>query len=206
MTGFDTASSIALLAVSAIAKKGSDGKSIPSSEIVVLPVRAFPFSSWTPRTLSAAQLLFTAGMTLLDSLDSILMLYSYSGFPERSFALFEPISEVPQSATIMAQAAAADIDATAAATRSSRVGDVEQLSHPPTINEAVVDRPTESSPKSGRSQADFLIQGAGIDRTDADSKIVAVEETASREQKVKRNLMSGLSIILTFMSIMVAFR
>ena len=158
------------------------------------------------RTLSAAQLLFTAGMTLLDSLDSILMLYSYSGFPERSFALFEPISEVPQNATIMAQAAAADIDATAAATRPSRVGDVEQPSHPPTINQVVVDRPTESSPKSGRSQADLLIQGAGIDHTDADSKIVAVEETASREQKVKRNLMSGLSIILTFMSIMVAFR
>lgn len=36
--GFDTASSIALLAVSAIAKKGSDGKQIPSADIVILPV------------------------------------------------------------------------------------------------------------------------------------------------------------------------
>lgn len=35
------------------------------------------------------QLLFTAGMTLVDSVDSVLMLYSYSGFPERGFALFE---------------------------------------------------------------------------------------------------------------------
>jgi high-affinity nickel-transport protein len=37
--GFDTASSIALLAVSAIAKQGPDGKSIPSAHIVILPVR-----------------------------------------------------------------------------------------------------------------------------------------------------------------------
>lgn len=41
LLGFDTASSIALLAVSAIAKKGSDGKSIPSQDIVILPVIVF---------------------------------------------------------------------------------------------------------------------------------------------------------------------
>ena len=39
LLGFDTASSIALLATSAIAKKDSDGKEIPSSYIVILPVR-----------------------------------------------------------------------------------------------------------------------------------------------------------------------
>ena len=38
-SGFDTASSIALLAVSALARK-NDGHSIPSSHIVILPVRA----------------------------------------------------------------------------------------------------------------------------------------------------------------------
>ena len=37
--GFDTASSIALLAVSAVAKKGPDGKNIAPANIVVLPVR-----------------------------------------------------------------------------------------------------------------------------------------------------------------------
>lgn len=36
--GFDTASSIALLAVSAIAKRGSDGKTIPPANIIILPV------------------------------------------------------------------------------------------------------------------------------------------------------------------------
>jgi len=36
--GFDTASSIALLAASAIAKKGADSKGIPPGDIVILPV------------------------------------------------------------------------------------------------------------------------------------------------------------------------
>lgn len=36
--GFDTASSIALLAVSALAKKGSNGESIPAGDIIILPV------------------------------------------------------------------------------------------------------------------------------------------------------------------------
>ncbi|KAF9261410.1 NicO-domain-containing protein [Marasmius fiardii PR-910] len=69
--GFDTASSIALLAISALAKKDSHGNAIPSRYILILPF------------------LFTAGMTLVDSLDSIMMLYSYAGFPERSFKIFE---------------------------------------------------------------------------------------------------------------------
>ena len=46
MPGFDTASSIALLAVSAIARKGSDGNPIPSSYIVILPVTLFSLSNF----------------------------------------------------------------------------------------------------------------------------------------------------------------
>ncbi|KIJ96317.1 hypothetical protein K443DRAFT_134168 [Laccaria amethystina LaAM-08-1] len=65
--GFDTASSIALLAVPVLARKDADGSCIASSHVVILPF------------------LFTAGMTLVYSADSVLMLYSYSGFPERSF-------------------------------------------------------------------------------------------------------------------------
>lgn len=38
--GFDTASSIALLAISAIAKRDSDKRAIPSSHVVILPVRS----------------------------------------------------------------------------------------------------------------------------------------------------------------------
>jgi nickel/cobalt transporter (NiCoT) family protein len=38
--GFDTASSIALLAASALAKKGADSKRIPPADIVILPVES----------------------------------------------------------------------------------------------------------------------------------------------------------------------
>ncbi|TFK28056.1 NicO-domain-containing protein [Coprinopsis marcescibilis] len=69
--GFDTASSIALIAISSIAKRESNGTTVPSSHIIILP------------------LLFTAGMTLLDSIDSIIMLYSYTGFPEKRWRIFE---------------------------------------------------------------------------------------------------------------------
>ena len=43
--GFDTASSIALLAVSAIAKKGGDSKRIPTADIIILPVASLCASS-----------------------------------------------------------------------------------------------------------------------------------------------------------------
>ena len=74
-------------------------------------------------------------MTLVDSLDSILMLYSYSGFPERSFRIIE-----------------------------KRNSD----------NSLGVEGPTD--PESTRSM------------------------------RVKQNAISGLSIILTIMSILLAFR
>ncbi|KIK57282.1 hypothetical protein GYMLUDRAFT_204164 [Collybiopsis luxurians FD-317 M1] len=115
--GFDTTSSIVLLAVSALAVKDANGKAIPSGDVVILPF------------------LFTAGMTLIDSVDSILMLYSYTGFPEHSFSLFE--------------------------------------------------RKTESI-SSGQQ--------------DLESKV-----RMARSTRVKRNAISGLSILLTLMSILVAF-
>lgn len=40
-SGFDTASSIALLAVSALAKEGADGRGISNASIVILPVIIF---------------------------------------------------------------------------------------------------------------------------------------------------------------------
>jgi len=128
--GFDTASSIALLAISALGRKRSDGSSIPSSHIVILP------------------LLFTAGMTILDSADSVLMLYSYSGFPERTWAIIHK-----QTALHVA----------------------DDTAHLRTDAEA-----------------------------DADADAPAPAEVA-RDQRVKANVMSGLSIILTLMSIFVAF-
>jgi nickel/cobalt transporter (NiCoT) family protein len=59
--------------------------------------------------LIAPKLLFTAGMTLLDSADSIIMLYSYTAFPEHSWKLFE---RKPQTQTegSLSRAAVAEPD------------------------------------------------------------------------------------------------
>ncbi|CAK5269908.1 unnamed protein product [Mycena citricolor] len=123
--GFDTASSIALLAVSALAVRRSDGTSVPRGYIVILPF------------------LFTFAMALLDSADSVLMLYSYSGFPEHSWALFEP-----------------------------SVTESETVSGPPRLD--------DKAPEPDVAQL-------------------------TRDQRVKMNVMSKLSIVLTIMSILVAF-
>ncbi|KAF9485779.1 NicO-domain-containing protein [Pholiota conissans] len=141
--GFDTASSIALLAVSALAKKGSGGTSIPSSHIVILP------------------LLFTAGMTLIDSADSVLMLYSYAGFPERSLTFFIRLPESVEN-----------ID--------SGPQDERQDIKDPEKN--LVQEVAETSKLGGN-----------------------IKDPVAQEIQNKMNMMSGLSIILTLMSIMVAF-
>ncbi|KAH0586227.1 hypothetical protein H2248_007479 [Termitomyces sp. 'cryptogamus'] len=161
--GFDTASSIALLAISAVAKRGSDGRVIPSSNIIILP------------------LLFTAGMTLVDSADSILMLYSYIGFPKRGWVFIEKKSTIQEDEDISPkiQDKAADSEALAEVPRihSAKVEETEV----PMSMTSIAPVCTYSVPRSG------------------DGKI-------SRDREVKMNVMSGLSIILTIMSILVAFR
>ncbi|KAK0464438.1 NicO-domain-containing protein [Desarmillaria tabescens] len=152
---FDTASSIALLAVSALAKKRSDGTTIPPGDIVILP------------------LLFTAGMAMIDSLDSILMLYSYSGFPEHSFVLFEkqrcllPLEEAITDSPVV---------------QTSRASSPKFLGNVSTIEA----EPQAVSPTLETGNESVLSQRA-------------------RNMRVKMNMMSGLSIILTLMSILVAF-
>ena len=85
-------------------------------------------------------------MTLIDSLDSVLMLYSYTGFPERKFALFVKREKLGSPGS---------------------PGETPLVEHEPDIYE---DRPEKIN------------------------------------MRVKMNAMSGLSIILTLMSILVAFR
>jgi len=71
--GFDTASSIALLSLSAIAKGGSNGQHFRATHIIILPF------------------MFTSGMSFIDSLDSVIMTFSYTGILERkkNFRLLE---------------------------------------------------------------------------------------------------------------------
>ncbi|KAI0056100.1 NicO-domain-containing protein [Artomyces pyxidatus] len=177
--GFDTASSIALLAASALAKKGADGHGIPPADIVILP------------------LLFTAGMTLLDSVDSIIMLYSYSGFPDRSFRVFERVLEDDAQAplSVAAQAAAADIAALPA------VGPLPVDEEQP----ALVDLEETPLPELSRQDSRKSAFAPDIRVGEVDVKVREVEESAKRELRVKKNMMSRLSILLTFMSILVAF-
>ncbi|KAF7346448.1 Nickel/cobalt efflux system [Mycena sanguinolenta] len=148
--GFDTASSIALLAVSALVHKKSDGSSIPSGDIVILP------------------LLFTAGMTLIDSADSVLMLYSYSGFPELNWVIIDR-------------------------SRKTRNVDLEKVQ--------VAEKPTHSDSTAVAGEVPSA-QAVSPEDTGGVQSISQID----RDLQVKANVMSGLSIVLTLISIVVAFR
>jgi len=181
--GFDTASSIALIAASAIAKKGADSKRIPPADVVILPM------------------LFTAGMTLLDSIDSILMLYSYTGFPERRFRLFEPMSDndVPkQGYDVYREATATHISVA----QSPHLQSGDTNDHCPLAD--VPPALSRQSEQVGVTEEDKK-EPVAVVVADADAGIRDIRKKAQRELLVKRNIMSGLSIVLTLMSIIVAF-
>jgi len=159
--GFDTASSIALLAVSALAHKKSNGSSIPSGDIVILP------------------LLFTAGMTLIDSADSVLMLYSYSGFPERTLAVIDTSNLIAE-----AEGCPEPVEKTSVPVAPDTIENGLSGSH-----DQVTEFPEPPAPEKSIS----------MDNGDnTDSRI-------TRDLRVKLNVMSNLSLILTAMSILVAF-
>ncbi|CAE7115445.1 unnamed protein product [Rhizoctonia solani] len=168
--GFDTASSIALLAVTALAQRGADGAEMPRSHI----------------------LLFTAGMTLVDSANSVLMLYSYADFPEKGFALFEhrdltvsehcSISSQPNSEAHPGPSTGAEITPA-----------------PLSPKHSIASRHTLPDLERNNSEDSGLQAGLGED----EYKITLTEERTLKQ--AAKNTMSGLSIILTLMSILVAF-
>jgi high-affinity nickel-transport protein len=148
------------------------------------------------------KMLFTAGMTLLDSIDSILMLYSYTGFPEQRFRLFEPMSDndVPeQGYDVYREAAATHISA--AQSPHSDSGNTN--GHCP-----LADAPTALSrqPEQVGVAEEDKKEAVTVVVVGADAGIRDIRKKAQRELLVKRNIMSGLSIVLTLMSIIVAFR
>lgn len=142
--GFDTASSIALLALSALAQRSSGGNGIRPSQVLVLPM------------------LFTSGMTLVDSLNSVMMLYSYSGFTEHSWKIFERT------------------------TPANEVEDGERITH------------------SARQHAGTsVIAGVSTGAEEGDKDVAREKDLVAR---TKRHTLSNLSILLTSMSILLAFR
>ncbi|KDQ11070.1 hypothetical protein BOTBODRAFT_190028 [Botryobasidium botryosum FD-172 SS1] len=171
--GFDTASSIALIAVTALAKRDSDG--FAQADIVVLPF------------------LFTAGMTLVDSVDSVLMLYSYSGFPERGLALFRrPLGTPDQE---HGTSAGIDHDLPESSSIQSPSSTQHLANRPPSSPQATPVAPPGPGAESWSPQ----------DREEAQNTKVNAEIDPTRNKLVKENTMSGLGIILTLLSILVAF-
>ncbi|QRV92511.1 high affinity nickel transport protein [Ceratobasidium sp. AG-Ba] len=171
--GFDTASSIALLAVTAIAQHGADGKGMPRSNIVILP------------------LLFTAGMTLVDSADSVLMLYAYADFPERGFAIFER-SDVPSNST-----------------QSSKSSESEPDAGPSNVqgqtNNSIHQSPGRKSPAASQLTLPDLERDTYNTRSINENEYAGVSGQQKTLERAAKNTMSGLSILLTLLSILVAF-
>ena len=118
-------------------------------------------------------------MTLVDSADSIIMLYSYTGFPERSLVVFSKEKvETPK-----------EVDAEEAKPISDEKMKSEAVQE---ISEVAITDPEKALEEEAAEQRRVIpaIQPA----------------TTETDNRVKMNVMSGLSIILTLMSILVAFR
>ncbi|KZV82273.1 NicO-domain-containing protein [Exidia glandulosa HHB12029] len=154
--GFDTASSIALLAITAVAQR----------QVVQGAVAILPF-------------LFTAGMSLVDSLDSVLMVHSYAGFPEHKFKLLE--SSPPRISKESSKEALPPAHDLPAVNTSQTSGQDVVAAHPPPDDAA---------------EGDVEV-GKPVHEEDQTQEAAIL--------RVKRNAMSNLSIVLTVMSILVAF-
>lgn len=122
-------------------------------------------------------------MTLVDSVDAILMLYSYSGFPDRSWAIFEK-AIVPEDGDIF------QVPGNTAQGNPS----VQEVS-PPALEEGIQEiSRTEQEPPDAPEET----------KVPKNSELRSL--CLARDLRVKKNTMSGLSIVLTLMSILVAFR
>ena len=188
--------------MSAIAKKDSHGNQIPAAYIVILPVsRRRPTPPHAPCDEPTRQFLFTAGMTLIDSADSILMLYAYAGFPEHRFALLE---DVPAPGT-QSPAVQQLVDPEAPASPGTKTPPVLVAVGPAGASAPKTPSPAASLQELPRSPA-LSVAGVSLKAVteDEDEDGVGNEERL-RQIRVKRNAMSGLSIMLTLMSILVAF-
>ncbi|KAG8997942.1 hypothetical protein FRB90_012405 [Tulasnella sp. 427] len=169
--GFDTASSIALLAVTAIAKRDSNGHSrISHGDVIILP------------------LLFTAGMTLVDSLDSILMLYSYAGVTERGLSLFRRVYPSEHR----------DRGSKPPSPRTGSAESIPSRHSPSSIQQAVI---TQEGDDDASVKAKQDIKDPDLEDVVEDER----EEDIRKAARLKENTMSKLSIILTLLSILVAF-
>lgn len=117
-------------------------------------------------------------MTFVDSLDSILMLYSYSGFPEFSWAIFERGPSTNACTT------------------------EDNILPAPSPDDLLIQEIARADGESPTNRSKASIASKSM----SDTEVKITDDDIARNLRVKRNTMSGLSIILTFMSILVAFR
>ena len=144
-----------------------------------------------------SKLLFTSGMTLIDSSDSILMLYSYSGFPERSFFIFAKSDSEGGSETIKEQDGDDTVTSTVPVPKSENVSEDDKSGNAKIQLQRRKDDEKDGLPEE--PALDHPVQSVAPQGHASDSAM-------ARDIRVKMNMMSGLSIILTLMSILVAFR
>lgn len=132
-------------------------------------------------------------MTLVDSLDSILMLYSYAGFPERSFALFEHgISD--DKKPILPISPVTDVTPLPPSPDPSITKSVQEVHRDPVLPDDLgINKHVTTGVRDVPEERTAVTVGV-------------VDERMKKELRVKKNAMSGLSVILTLMSILVAFR
>jgi high-affinity nickel-transport protein len=144
-------------------------------------------------------------MTLLDSADSVLMLYSYTGFPERSFFVFEK-RENTASDVVRKESRPGWEDPEKAITGEDNKQD--KAEQPSTLDsERVQGEGVREAIGEGLKPAEIKIGDPEKLREGEEEKLaVNVDKGIERNRRAKLNVMSGLSITLTLMSILVAFR
>lgn len=149
----------------------------------------------------------------MDSADSILMLYSYAGFPERSFSIFERVAagdESEKSSLVEGEAGAEEYEPSLTGSVRSPAEDPDskkRISQGDEIGSSIqVVEDIAELPSRGPSEP----SGHGVRTRTPSPHLLAQESTMTQEVKrnliIKENTMSGLSIALTLISILVAFR
>jgi nickel/cobalt transporter (NiCoT) family protein len=133
-----------------------------------------------------------AGMTLVDSVDSILMLFSYAGFPARPWTLFERSLKSDASNFVVEENI---VD-------SEAQRDIELK--PESLNATVSLQTASDKPEPEPSP--ILHQASTTDLNATHPTDISIDSRVAAKMRAKMNVMSGLSIILTLMSILVAFR
>jgi high-affinity nickel-transport protein len=133
-----------------------------------------------------------AGMTLVDSIDSILMLYSYTGFPERSWILFKSIKSDAPDLLVEKSDVESQREKSTKPEEAQGSDVLDSLQQLP----AVADTDMSESPSVPEQLPGTIANTIPLD----------LDSRTATDTRVKMNVMSGISIILTLMSILVAFR